>query len=844
MANTNNGANLGFDAKLWAATDALCNNMNDRDQIIKAIAEAKAEIVRLKQARARTAAELAKLRATLASVDDATQNMTEAQFNKYASPEEKVHLFADLFRGRDDVFARLWENRKTGKKGYSPVCEYEWQPGICTKPEKKCTNCKYVSLSHEVLRAHLEGQHIIGVYPLRKDETCYFLAVDLDKANWQEDAAAFLEVCKLMNVPAALERSRSGNGGHVWIFFSEPVPAYLTRNMGSYLLTETMSRHHQLSMTSYDRLFPNQDTMPKGGFGNLIALPLQKQARKFGNTEFLDEQFLPHPDQWAYLASIRKMNLSEVQALANEAAKNHRITGVAFSSPEEDNKPWLPRRAHKNLLLTLRGQLPPQIRVTLADRLYVEKAGLPSSLLAEIKRLASFQNPKFYEAQRMRRSTFQIPRIISCAEEFPQHLAIPRGCWEMLHTLLEPFDVVIETTDERVDGESLEAAFYGNLTGAQENAVGKLLQHDMGIFVAPPGIGKTVVGIYLIAQRKRSTLILVHRQPLLEQWQTQLAEFLNLQSEEIGVVAGGKNTRTGKIDVAMLQSLVRENEVEQWVGEYGYVIVDECHHVPAFSFEQVLKNVCARYVTGLTATPYRRDGHHPIIAMQCGPVRCRIDSHDTSLRLFKRRLICRETGFVLPDHQDAPHHEILHALVLNENRNQLIVNDVIQVLQEKRFPLILTERREHLELLHGMLEKVTGNLIVLHGGKSAKDRNAIMQQLKEIPETEGRVILATGAYIGEGFDDRRLDTLFLAMPISFKGKMEQYAGRILRPHPGKEEVRIYDYVDSQVPMLARMFKKRLKAYRAMKYEGDEIAKLKKHPLAKADLSQLQLKMVA
>jgi superfamily II DNA or RNA helicase len=815
--------------------------MNERDQILKAVAHLEAEIMRLKEARDRADSELEKLRAKLVELYDVESSPAREQFSRYAPPEEKIQLFANLFRGRGDVFARLWESRKTGKKGYSPVCEYEWQPGICTKPEKKCTNCKYVPLSHEVFRAHLEGQHVIGVYPLRKDETCYFLAVDFDKTSWQDDAAAFLEICKSMNVPAALERSRSGNGGHVWSFFEEPVPASIARNMGSYLLTETMSRHHQLSMESYDRLFPNQDTMPKGGFGNLIALPLQKQARKFGNTEFLDEQFEPHADQWAYLALIRKMKLSEVQTLANEAAKNNRITGVAFSSPEEDDKPWIPRRAHKDFLLTLRGQLPPQIRVTLADRLYVEKAGLPSALLAEIKRLASFQNPKFYEAQKMRRSTFRIPRIISCAEEFPQHLAIPRGCWEVLQKLLEPLDVVIATTDERFDGESREAAFCGNLTAAQENAVGKLLQHDMGIFVAPPGVGKTVVGIYLLAQRKLSTLILVHRQPLLEQWQAQLAEFLHLPSEEIGVVAGGKKTRTGKIDVVMLQSLVQGSEVEQWVGEYGYVIVDECHHVPAFSFEQVLKNVRARYVTGLTATPYRRDGHHPIIAMHCGPVRCRIDSHDTGLLPFKRRLICRETGFVLPDHQDAPHHEILHALMVNENRNQLIINDVIQVLTEKRFPLILTERREHLELLHGMLEKVVKNPIILHGGKSAKERDAIMQQLKDIPETAGRVILATGAYIGEGFDDRRLDTLFLAMPISFKGKMEQYAGRILRPHPDKKEIRIYDYVDSQVPMLARMFKKRLKAYRAMKYEEEEMLKLKKRPLAKAESPQLWLK---
>ncbi len=478
--------------------------MTEREQILHAIAQAEAEIARLSQAHDLAAAELEKLRSKLASLDDGVHKAPNAMFSKYAPSEEKVRLFASLFRGRDDVFARLWISQKTGKKGYSPVCEYEWQPGICTKPEIKCTNCKYVPLALDMLRAHLEGQHIIGVYPLCKDETCYFLAIDFDKANWKDDATAFLEVCNSMSVPAALERSRLGNGGHMWIFFSEPVRAYLARNMGSYLLTETMSRHHQLSMTSYDRLFPNQDTMPKGGFGNLIALPLQKEARKHGNTEFLDEQFQPYTDQWAFLASLKKMSLNEVQWLAQEAAKHNRITGVAFSSPEEDDKPWIPRRARKDFLLKLRGQIPSQIRVIIADRIYVEKAGLPSSLLTEIKRLASFQNPKFYEAQRMRRSTFRILRIISCAEEFPNHLAIPRGCWEKLCALVEPLDITFETTDARFDGSSLEVEFHGNLTESQNNAVAQILKHDIGIFVAPPGVGKTVMGIYLITQRKTS----------------------------------------------------------------------------------------------------------------------------------------------------------------------------------------------------------------------------------------------------------------------------------------------------------------------------------------------------
>ncbi len=811
--------------------------MNERDKIIDAITYAEAELAALTQARDLTIFKLEKLRTDL----DLLYTTDKTAFTQYASPKEKVQLFANLFRGRDDVFARLWMSHKTGKKGFSPVCEYEWQPEICTKPAKKCTHCKYVPLTNEALQAHLEGRHVIGIYPLRQDETCYFLTIDLDKDGWKEDAAAFLEVCKSNDVPAALERSRSGNGGHVWIFFTEPIPAVLARNMGSYLLTETMSRHHQLSMASYDRLFPNQDTMPKGGFGNLIALPLQKEARKSGNTEFLDAQFQPYADQWTYLASIRKMNLHEVQTIANEATKTNRVTGVAAFSPEEENTPWRMPPARQNILPNVRNQIPPRLNVTLADQLYVEKAGLPSALLAEIKRLAAFQNPKFYEAQHQRRSTFQIPRIISCAEEFSKHLAVPRGCLEPLRALLYPLDITIEIADERLHGVPFEVEFHGKLNVAQQNAIAQISPYDIGILVAPPGSGKTVMGIYLIVQRRLPTLVLVHRQTLLEQWRNRLAEFLNLSPEQIGYIGGGKDSRTGRIDVAMLQSLVRKSEVDPLVGEYGHVIVDECHHIPAFSVEQVLKHARARYVTGLTATPYRRDGHDPIITMQCGPVRCRIDSHDAELHAFKRRLICRETGILVPDPRQIAYHELIDLLAGNKSRNQLIISDVTKILQEGRSPIVLSERRDHVELLRAELANHVKHLIVLHGGKGEKERHEIQRQLAEIPENEARVILATGAYAGEGFDDHRLDTLLLALPISFKGKLEQYAGRILRPHSGKDEVQIYDYVDGKIPMLSGMFKKRLKAYRAMKYFQDEEFK---RPLAKMTSMQLQLPMVA
>ena len=814
--------------------------MTNHDWMIQAIAEIEAELLRLDQARQQVAAKLDELRARRARLETSPEKVTD--FNKFAPVESKLRLFADLFRGRQDVFARYWFNQKSGKKGYSPVCEYERQPGICTKPEKKCTACKYTPLTHETLRAHLEGKIVVGTYPLLRDETCCFLAVDFDGEEWQQNTRAFLATCQSLNVHAALERSRSGNGGHVWIFFADPVPAALARNLGSHILTETMSRHHQLSMASYDRLFPNQDTMPKGGFGNLIALPLQKEARKLGNTEFLNAEFQPYADQWAFLSSIPKMSFEAVQTLVDDAAKQSRILSVGYDSSEPENTPW--KLARKISLDHIREQLPARVRVTIANQLYVETQNLPSALLAEIKRLASFQNPKFYEAQRLRRSTFRVPRIISCAETFPKHLAIPRGCWEALQSLLRPLNLAVEVRDERYSGVEIEIEFAGELTEAQKNAVECLSRHDMGMLVAPPGSGKTTVGIYLLAQRKVSTLILVHRKPLLKQWQSRLKQFLRFDPGEIGQIGSGQDSRTGRIDVAMLQSLVRKGKVDSLVGEYGHVIIDECHHIPAFSFELVLKHVRARHVTGLTATPYRRDGHHPIISMYCGPIRFQSDHKaQIATQSFQQRLVIRQTGCTLPEKPEIVFSEVLQILAGDDHRNELIAADVLAALQEKRTPLLLTERRQHVEVSSARLAPFVKHLYILHGGLNEKDRLVAQQMFAEVPQDEARLILATGAYVGEGFDDPRLDTLFLAMPISFKGKLLQYVGRILRPYSGKQEVIVYDYVDSQVPMLARMYKKRLAAYRAMGFEGEEIATIKKLPLVKTSAPKLPLKAV-
>jgi superfamily II DNA or RNA helicase len=451
----------------------------------------------------------------------------------------------------------------------------------------------------------------------------------------------------------------------------------------------------------------------------------------------------------------------------------------------------------------------------------VEKGGLPSPLLDRMKRLAAFQNPEFYKRQNMRLSTALTPRVIACAEEYPHHIALPRGCQEDLSSLLAEHGIRLVVEDEREGGERIDCRFRGELTPLQEKASQALLAHDLGVFVAPPGLGKTVVGAFLAAARGRSTLVLVHRKPLLEQWVAQLSLFLGVPPSEIGRIGGGRRRATGRLDVAMLQSLVRKGAIKDCVATYGHVIVDECHHVPAVTFERVLNEVRARFVTGLTATPYRRDGLQPILHMQCGPVRYAVDSRSPlARRPFERRLVCRETSFQPEMPADAGIQQLFARLVRDEQRNALILADVRKALAEGRSPIVLTERKDHLERLAEGLRAAARHVVVLHGGMRPKARREAAQKLAGIPTGETRLLLATGRYIGEGFDDPRLDTLFLTLPVSWRGTLVQYAGRLHRLHPGKTEVRIYDYVDRRVPTLDRMFERRLRGYRAIGYDTE------------------------
>ncbi|WP_407311760.1 TOTE conflict system archaeo-eukaryotic primase domain-containing protein [Desulfosporosinus sp. SB140] len=756
---------------------------------------------------------------TFRQTESLKNKINEVDIDNNLSDQAKVELFRNLFRGREDVYAIRWE-RQDGSSGYSPACKNQRLPDICFKPKVKCQECPnrvLLSLTDQVIKEHLKGKCTIGIYPLLKDETCWFLAVDFDKKTWQNDSKAFLELCYEMDIPAVLERSRSGNGGHVWIFFNRPIPTVMARKLGRVILNRTQQKNRLFNLNSFDRFFPNQDTLPKGEFGNLIALPLQGIPRKTGNSTFVDSNFHPYQEQWTFLKGIRKISREKIEQIIEENSGENKDAGKMGDWINQE-VPWKQPNIKQDI--TLVENLPSSVQIVIDNLIYVEKKDLHPVLVKKIGGLASFSNPEFYKAQKLRLPTFDKPRVIDCSEDFSNYIDLPRGCFDEMLKVFQEYHIKVEVQDNRNYGDSIDVSFLGSLNPRQKVVFSEIEAHDNGVLSASTAFGKTVVAINLIAHRKINTLILVHRSQLMDQWKEQLSVFLGIPLNSIGEVGNGKDSRNGNIDIAMLQSMVHQNEVKGFVEEYGQIIVDECHHISAYSFEQVLKKARAKYILGLTATPVRKDGHHPIVFMQCGPIRYRDNPRKSAAeRPFDHVVIPRHTNFMFSTGIQAQGiQEIYNAITDDEKRNDLIFDDVLIALTEKRTPVIITERTAHVEYLANRFEKFAHNVKVLKGGLGKKKREDLMKELAEIPDEAERLIISTGRFIGEGFDDPRLDTLFLVMPISWQGTLQQYAGRLHRKHHAKKIVQIYDYVDNQIPMLVNMYKKRLKGYKAMGYE--------------------------
>jgi len=754
---------------------------------------------------------------SLSPTNTASNFIGEKAFHKVpATPEEKIKLFIKLFSCRADVFPRYWENNHTGKKGYSPVCSNEWRKGICLKPKVKCSNClqqAFVQFTSDPVKAHLTGITAIGSYAINEHDSCKFLVADFDKSTWKQDIAAYSQTAAEMDIQVAVEISKSGNGAHAWIFFHELLPARKARQLGDLILSKSMEAEITLNLDSYDRFFPNQDLLPSGGFGNLIALPLQKKYRSNGNCVFVDEQFNIFSNQWEYLAQLHCLKNDDVAILlhefitTNSHLNEHDEIAVAESILKKTSN-HISENYSGMIELTLKGQ----VGIPLRD--------LPGKILHRLKKIATFANPKYFETQRMRFSTWNIPKYIFCGDNDSENIYIPRGLLPNVKELLTKRGFTLTNKDSRNKNNELQVSFSGTLFDYQSSAVRQMMNHEYGVLVAPTGTGKTIMAIQMIVLRKSSTLILVHRSTLIDQWIQSLCQFIpEIEKKNIGVLGSGRKKLKGTIDIAMLQSIANKEDLEQLTSRYDFLIVDECHRVPTVTFEPVLKNIKARFVLGLTATPQRKDRFQSIIFMQCGSIQHTVS--DINLVNQERKVYFRSIN--IPDAgNDHSIQELWNIIVQSETRNRQIIQDIQHLLSLGKSPVVLSDRTEHIDMLAQALkdkDSIT-EIFVLKGELGKRDRLHIINSVNEhLSERKSFCLFATSSLIGEGFDIPNLDTMLITMPISFKGRLTQYVGRLHRQTSTKQkEIIVYDYVDTCSGMTISMLKKRIPAYKKLGYQ--------------------------
>lgn len=769
---------------------------------------------------------------------------------------EHASLLYSYFKGRQDVYSL-----RSSKKGYYTQCNNFWKYGICPKRDGtkiKCQDCSsqdYKELKGRVILQHLQGikedcTDVVGLYPLFPDGSCWFLVFDFDNHDesaepskeWQQEVNALREMCSVLGIDSLVERSRSGKGAHVWIFFSDSIQASKARKFGESLLRKGAESVSLKNFTYYDRMMPMQDFLPEGKLGNLIALPLQGRALRNGNSAFVDESWNTYKDQWKRLRETRRLSEKEVDDLIKLWCPDDDAMSIFQNDVVEDTA-----AGHTSLLF---GQTPAStnrdfhaedadgsVKIILSDGIYVNKKGLKDRMQNAIRRIAAYSNPQFFQTLKLGFSTKDTPRIVYNGYDEGDYIVIPRGCYDELISQLSVAGVRYDVVDKRQKGRKIDIHFNGDLYSEQQIAAEKMLYNDIGVLAAATAFGKTVLGAYLIAEKKVNALVLVHNVEIMNNWIKDLSSFLTINEELptyttpkgrvkkrsslIGTFSSQKDSTTGIIDIAMITSLGREDNINELVRNYGMVIVDECHHAAAVTHENVLRAVTARYVYGMSATINRGDKQDKKMFMQLGPIRHRYTAKERAQKQgIGHYIYPRFTRLVdLNQSEDKNPSDYYRLIMQSELRNMQIVSDVIDCVKRGRTPVVMTKYKEHAQKLYDMLQGVADHVFLLQGGKSLKERAAIREQMAAVRADESLVLVAIGQYVGEGFNYPRLDTMLLAMPISFEGNVEQHAGRLNRDYEGKKDAIIFDYIDQHVPTLKRMYYKRLRAYKKIGYEA-------------------------
>lgn len=734
--------------------------------------------------------------------------------NEKLSTIDKIEIYLSYFKGRPDVYAERYFSKKHQKFGWNPACDRSFQAG-CKKGKIKnyCSICpisQFPPLDEDILKRHFTGKLTcegIGIYPLLTDNTCYLLVMDFDEDNWFDDMLSVYKIALRYDIYPLMERSSSGHGGHLWLFFAIPVKALKARKLGSLLIQEAMEGNKNLKFDSFDRMFPNQDYLPQGGFGNLIALPLRHDAYLKGNSSFINDlqQVIDHPIE--YLASLPKLQEQQLDQILNSYYKND----------------YFFDQQQMGLSLDTNTKYSKQMYGLENTMLCIEKKELNLYTLSVLKRLGSMYNPEYFLKQKLKKPIYRetTPRVLSYYEEDDRYLYLPRGQKYKLQEIFPEAEIQIEA--QVTNGQVIDTVFTGELRQNQQEAVKTLMQYDMGIMKAVPGFGKTVMALYMIAQRTVSTLVIVPNKEIQKQWEERIHEFLTIppgkskRDSYIGIYNGSKKKLRGHIDIAIAASLANLENIAVTLKEYGMIIIDECHHAASDTFTRVLRNVNAKYIYGFSATPKRKDGLEKVMHMFCGPIRYETSSFQIqNTYRFQQLLIPRMTTMRCLD-DNKTYTQYCSDIMNDQVRNSLIVKDVVKEFQNDGKIIILSERRQHLTILYEMLKHLHIHVYVLTGERKTKERNEIIAKVRNFNSKEKFILLATSKLLGEGFDLPALSTLFLVMPISDESRIEQYTGRIHRKVEGKDMVKVYDYVDAHIPMLEGMFHKRLKQYQKEGY---------------------------